>query len=477
MGSLTDSELKGLKVEQSARPIYIADGGGLYVRVFSSGVKEWVYRYKVGAKTIYHRFAVYSRTTTELATTVPDDALPHLSLADARQQALEFLKLRKAGIDPRANAQGVIEDKRSERAAAEAEAQKLAQRMTVSGLFDLWFELRLTGKGGRKDGGAEVKRAFERDVLPVIGTLAIEDVQPLDITQVIEAIERRGAKRLAGRTLAEIKQLFRFAVNTGRLVVSPAGALAVQGGRGAPRDVVLADQDIQRLARQLSGQTGNRLEDAVPFTLARGIWILLGTAMRVGELSKAQWKDVDFRKKEWTLPDTKNGTKHLVHLSDFVISELLKLKALTGATPYLFPSRTGAKCPHLNEKAIAKAVKDRQRSGGQALSKRRATHQDALVLSCGAWTPHDLRRTAATLMGELKVLPAVIEKCLNHKEPDRVKATYQRYEYLAERRDAFQKLGEHLSKLCEGEEQAQVVPIKKSLNSGSDAHSIRCQSS
>lgn len=461
MGSLTDSELKGLKVEQGARPIYIADGGGLYVRVFSSGVKEWIYRYKVGDKTVYHRFAVYSRTPTVMANNLPDDALPHLSLADARQQALEFQKLRKAKIDPRANSQGLIDDKRAERAAAEAEAQKLQQRLTVSGLFDLWFELRLTGTGGRKDGGLEVKRAFERDVLPVIGALAVEDVKPLDITQVIEAIERRDAKRLAGRTLAEIKQLFRFAVNTGRLVVSPAGALAVQGGRGVPRELVLADEDIQLLARRLSGQTGNRLEDAVPYTLARAIWILLGTAMRVGELSKAQWADVDFKKKEWVLPDTKNGAKHLVHLSDFVISELLKLKALTGATPYLFPSRAGAKCPHLNEKTIAKAVKDRQRAGVGTLSKRRATHQDVLALTCGHWTPHDLRRSAATLMGGLGVIPVVIERCLNHKESDRVKATYQRYEYLSERRDAFQKLGEHLSKLCAIEKQAQVVPIKK----------------
>ena len=460
MGKLTDTELKGLKVARGARPAYFADGDGLYVRVYSKGVKEWVFRYKVGNKTIWHPFGVYSKAPTAVAENQPIDALPLLSLSDARQKTLAFQKLRKAKIDPRANAQGLREETQAKRAAEEAEALKLAQRMTVQELFAVWFELRLSGKDGRKDGGVEVKRAFERDVLPMIGARAIEDLKPLDIAQVVEAISRRGAKRLAGRTLAEIKQLFRFAVSSGRLEVTPAGALTVHAGRGTPRDVVLNDDDIKQLARQLRGQTGNRLQDAVPFTLARALWILLGTAVRVGELSKAEWKHVDFKKKEWLLPDTKNGQSHRVHLSDFVTGELVRLKELTGATGYLFPAREGAKCPHINDKTIAKAVKDRQRAPGEELTKRRATDQDALLLSCGLWTPHDLRRTAATLMGQLGVLPAVIEKCLNHKEPDRIVATYQRYEYLPERRDAFQRLGEQLRKLCEDDAPASLTVMK-----------------
>ena len=462
MVGLTDTELRGLKVEPGARAFYVADGHGLYVRVYATGTKEWIYRYKVGDKTIWHPFGVYTKATMAVADHVPDEALPQLTLSEARVKALEFKMLRKAKVDPRNNAKQLIEEKHAVRAAEQAVALKQAQRMTVENLFGLWLEQELAGEDGRKDGGAEVKRAFARDVLPVIGALAIEDVKPLDIAQVVEAISRRGAKRLAGRTLAEIKQMFRFAVTSGRLEVTPAGVLTVQRGRGKPRKMVLSDDDIKRLAKQLRCHTGNRLQDAVPFTLARGVWILVGTAMRVGELSKAQWKNVDFKKKEWLLPETKNGQPHLVHLSDFVIGELLRLKELTGVTGYLFPARGGAKCPHINQKSIAKAVKDRQRVTGEGLKKRRATNQDALLLFCGLWTPHDLRRSAATLMGKLGVLPAVIEKCLNHKEPDRIVATYQRYDYLPERREAFQKLGEHLRRLCEDDTQAQgVVPVRK----------------
>ena len=61
---------------------------------------------------------------------------------------------------------------------------------------------------------------------------------------------------------------------------------------------------------------------------------------------------------------------------------------------------------------------------------------DALVLPGGKWTPHDLRRTAATTMAELGALPDVVEKCLNHTEVGKVKRIYQRAQYEGPMRDA-----------------------------------------
>ncbi len=75
----------------------------------------------------------------------------------------------------------------------------------------------------------------------------------------------------------------------------------------------------------------------------------------------------------------------------------------------------------------------------------RSQNTQALVLSSGKWTPHDLRRTAATLMGELGIAPHIIEKCLNHKEENKIKRTYQLQRQEAEQREAFILLGERLS--------------------------------
>jgi len=69
------------------------------------------------------------------------------------------------------------------------------------------------------------------------------------------------------------------------------------------------------------------------------------------------------------------------------------------------------------------------------------------VLSGGVWRAHDLRRTGATLMGELGVRSDVIERCLNHVGENKLRTVYQRQELVVERTDAFKRLGERLELL------------------------------
>jgi integrase len=77
----------------------------------------------------------------------------------------------------------------------------------------------------------------------------------------------------------------------------------------------------------------------------------------------------------------------------------------------------------------------------------RSKQTDSLALAGGQWRPHDLRRTGATLMAELGVLPDVIERCLNHTEQTKVKRIYQRPQYEAPMREAWQRLGDRLALL------------------------------
>ena len=73
------------------------------------------------------------------------------------------------------------------------------------------------------------------------------------------------------------------------------------------------------------------------------------------------------------------------------------------------------------------------------------------MLTGGPWTPHDLRRTGATMMGELGVIGEVIERCLNHVEQNKLKRIYQRHELKAEKREAWRLLGERLQLLLSSE--------------------------
>lgn len=75
----------------------------------------------------------------------------------------------------------------------------------------------------------------------------------------------------------------------------------------------------------------------------------------------------------------------------------------------------------------------------------------------GEWTPHDLRRTAATMMQALGVLPDIIDRCQNHVlAGSHVRRHYMHHDYATEKREAWNKLGERLDVILNG---SNVVPL------------------
>ena len=184
------------------------------------------------------------------------------------------------------------------------------------------------------------------------------------------------------------------------------------------------------------------------------IWIMLSTGCRVGEISQARWADVDLEQGQWVIPagHSKNARELTVFLSDFSLQQFKDLKTATGDSAWCLPARDRKK--HIGLKTIAKQIRDRIRTEPLA---HRTQATGTLLLSGGEWTPHDLRRTAATLMGELGVIGEIIERCLNHVEPNRLKRTYQRQERKDEQRDAWRRLGERLALLQSASENENVI--------------------
>jgi len=64
--------------------------------------------------------------------------------------------------------------------------------------------------------------------------------------------------------------------------------------------------------------------------------------------------------------------------------------------------------------AVGAAIYNRQTGGPQRQGRTAAT--SSLVLEGGRWTARDLRRTCASGMQRLGIMPAVIDAVLNHKE-------------------------------------------------------------
>jgi integrase len=63
------------------------------------------------------------------------------------------------------------------------------------------------------------------------------------------------------------------------------------------------------------------------------------------------------------------------------------------------------------------------------------------------WSTHDLRRTCATRLERLGVLPDIIDRVLNHAKP-KLRATYLHYDYEKERREALERWGAYVFALA-----------------------------
>lgn len=308
-------------------------------------------------------------------------------------------------------------------------------RLTVRELFNLWKGLDLKH---RCDAGAEAQRAFERDVFPLIGHLAVADIKKMHIQKIVDSMMARDIVRMTKRVLSDLRQMFGFALDRDYLEADPTARIEKKKiGPDTERERVLNEAELIDLFVKLP-QAG------LSQTAQCALLLQMATITRIGEVLSAHWKNVDFERRLWTLPITKNGKAHIVWLSDFALHQFEQLREITGATPWVFPN-SKLDGP-LDTKTTTKQVADRQRVPGAQLAGRTKKF-DALELAGGHWRPHDLRRTGASEMANLGVLPDVIERCMNHTEESKMKRIYQRAKYEGPMRDAWRLWGERLELL------------------------------
>lgn len=448
---------------------------GLYLRVAPDGVKTWLVRYSVGGQQ------------RQLRLPKPygfGDGL--LTLADARAENARLQAMARSGIDPH-------EEKRLRLAqeSARVQADKAASA-TFREMFDAWVQDGVR----RSDGNAEIRRSFEKDVLPPLGDKQVRYLTEHDLRNVLRAMVARGVNRMAVRVYRDIRQMFEWAERR-----KPWRGLMVDGNpadlveidkivaqdydMSEERDRVLNEDEIRELRDVFDAMDRKYRESRDKRRSTRtflhqhqvALWISLGTLCRMGELLMAEWCHVDLERGEWFIPkENVKGSRgkkqdHLVFLSPFALGQFRSLHRLSGTSRWCFPGRVAGDADrtlsprrrdadadaekHVNVKAVSRQVGDRQVmfKARKPLNKRR--HDDSLVLSAGRngeWTPHDLRRTGATMMQALGVLPDVIDRCQNHVlKGSRVRRHYLHHDYACEKRDAWIQLGTRLESILSRE--------------------------
>ncbi len=444
----------------------LSDGEGLSgeVRVSASGIASvrFKYAFKWGGKVNWFSCGSY----------------PTNDLTIIRANRDNAKKLVSEGIDPRAQkVAGKIEAQNAVDEVIATAEKKTVENLTFHDLYNVW----IVDGVNRVDGNEQLIRTFKLHILPELGNIPLKDINDRQLTNLYKKIIASEKHRTAVVVSKSIVQILTWAEKR-----KPYRALLIDGNPALLADITpllpndytperercLSIDEIKKLQSVFQDTETNYINAPAKYGTERplkkevqlAMWICLGTLCRIGELLMAEWEHVYFEKRMWHIPkENTKGAKgkkqsQNVYLSDFTLKQFEQLKQLTGEAKWLFPAIN--KEQHVCIKSASKQIGDRQAKFKKHAQKmQHRVESNSLVLGDVEWTPHDLRRTGATMMQELKITLDVIDRCQNHVlAGSKVRRHYLHYEYADEKQEAWTKLGDRLQAILNADN---VVSIKK----------------
>lgn len=349
--------------------------------VKTTGKKLWRLRYP--------RPGTSSRTMVSLGT------YPVLSLVDARQIRAEKLAILARGIGPQA------------KEAEEAEQKQVAQESIFLNVARQWFALKQASVSVKHAGG--IWRSLEKDILPSIENVPVQDIKARLLLQVLEPIKARGALETVRRLVQRINEIMIYAINTGLIDANPASGIGNAFERPKKQHMpTIRPEELPKLMRTISMSNLS-----IP-TRCLLEWQLL-TLIRPAEASATTWAEIDIENREWRIPAERMKAKrdHIVPLSDQALEILEIMRPISGRREHVFPSRNDP-CKPMNSQTANAALK-RIGYGGKLVA-------------------HGLRSIASTAMNESEFNADVIEAALAHSDKDEVRRAYNRTVYLEQRK-------------------------------------------
>ena len=380
MPTVSDATLQAL--QPKPRPYRMSFGDGLYVEVRPQGSKLWrmAYRYQGRQKT----YAI--------------GVFPEVTSRKAIKEVERARRLLSSGVDP---------------SAAKIAAKAVAPT-TDGETFEQVARRWHAAHSENLDPGY-AKRLWTRievDILPSLGKLAIDGIEPPVALAAVRKVEERGALTLARRCKSHISEIVRFAIAEGKAQRDPT-----QDIRGALRKPApvrnrkpLKAADIPDFFAAIERDTSDPLTKLATL-------LTTYTFLRTHEIRFARWSELEgFTTPEplWRIPAErmKMGREHLVPLAPTVVGILNSIRALDLKGPHLFPERT--KTGVISENRMLYFL------------YRIGFHSKATI--------HGLRGTASTVLHESGLWESDwIEAQLSHTDGS-VRGVYNSAEYLPHRR-------------------------------------------
>jgi integrase len=261
----------------------------------------------------------------------------------------------------------------------------------------------------------EAERYLRKHAQP-LHRLSLAEIDRRAVAVLLGQVETASGPIARNRMRSNLSAFWRWAIQEGLCETNPVQATAKANESGG-RERVLTQEELCTLWRGLGDDVFSEI-----------VRLLLLTAARRDEIGRLSWPEVSIPKRQIVLPANrcKNGREHTIPLSMQALRVIERIPH-RNSSAYLFSDAQG-----FRDWANAKAALD-QRVG------------------IAPYRLHDLRRSAATYMAEIGVLPHVIEQALNHQSGHKggIAGVYNRSKMTDAVREGLQRWADHLDKITE----------------------------
>jgi integrase len=379
---------------------------GFGIRLREGGSRTWIIQYRPGGGKKQRRPTIGSVKAMDAAT--------------ARKAAKKALAQVELGGDP--------------------QAHKVEQRAKSADTFDSFVVQFLANKKKRLK-----PRSYQQVDMHLAKHWAtfkgdsIHQIKRRAVASRLGKIAKERGDYAANRARTTLSSFFAWAIEQGIVDDNPVTGTALQAPENK-RERVLDDEELAEIWNCCRDDDYGRI-----------VRLLLLSATRRDEVGGMTKAEVNLPARTWSIGQarTKNGRPHDVPLSDSAISIIEQALAHEGRESRDVVFGDGAR---------ARGAADRGFSGWSRAKLALDSRIDQARKAAGRgpqepWILHDLRRTAATRMGDLGVLPHVIEATLNHVSGFRagVAGVYNRASYAAEKRRALDLWAAHIESLVSGQ--------------------------
>lgn len=404
--TFTDTMIKGLKPRAKKYPK--GDGNGLNIIVFPSGAKKWVYKYEINGKRRDLNFGPY----------------PAVSLEAARAKYKEASDKVKVGIDPKEEQ-------------AQLEAESLMQP-TVTRLIDEFIGSLVQAKmrTWRED-----ERILKKDVFPLWGTRKVADITRQDVLALIKRLRERG-DAITVNTFKTVRRMFSYAVSQEYIVRSPC--FKIRKNYELP---IVPDRERHLSAAEIKALWEGLATTGMTDNAKRALKMILVTCQRPGEVVAMHRREIDGHWWVFTpkLTTVTRGTPRpqRMYLNDLALELIGNKQDYIFSSPRPKKDANGGTIPTpMTERSLAcalrrnlKGYQGRKPVEGQE-SKESKVVKEEKKLPLEHFTPHDLRRSGATLIAKLGYSDEIVDAILAHLKKGSIR-TYNRHDYDGPKKKAM----------------------------------------